>query len=113
LKRTFIYTKVFDKKWSELNLTDDDQMELENFIMSNPNAGDRIQGTGGAIKLRWSLPNTGKSGGIRVIYIELIKAEQIHMLTCYPKSDKDNLTDGEKTAIKEVIKRIISDESEV
>jgi len=112
IKRAFIQTNVFDKRWTELGLTDDDLSELEDFIMENPDAGDMIQGTGGAIKLRFALPNKGKSGGIRVIYIDLISVEKVHLLTCYPKSKKDNLSDNEKAAIKEVVKRIIKNERE-
>ncbi|MCL2171049.1 MAG: type II toxin-antitoxin system RelE/ParE family toxin [Defluviitaleaceae bacterium] len=106
MTREFISTRIFDKRWAEMGLTDEDLRKLENFLMDNPNAGDIIQGTGGAIKLRWALPGTGKSGGIRIIYIDLIKAEHIHFITCYPKSKKDTLTDNEKDAIRKAIKRI-------
>ena len=95
-----------------MGLTDDDLSILEDFIMDNPGAGDMIQGSGGAIKLRFALPHKGKSGGIRIIYIDLIKIKHVHLLTCYPKSKQDNLTDNEKAAIKEVIKRIIKNERE-
>jgi len=110
MTREFIRTHIFDKRWSEMGLADEDLQKLENFLLSNPNAGDVIQGTGGAVKLRWALPGTGKSDGIRVIYIDLIKAEHVHFVTCYPKSKKDTLTDKEKAAIKEVVKRIVKNE---
>ena len=113
MAREFIMTKIFDKRWTELGLTDDDLRKLEVYLLEHPSSGDVIQGTGGAIKLRWTLPNTGKSGGIRVVYIDLIKTEHIHFITCYPKSKKDTLTDNEKAIIKEVIKRIIKDERKV
>ena len=110
MAREFIMTKIFDKRWLELGLTDDDLRKLETYLLENPGAGDIIQGTGGAIKLRWMLPGTGKSGGTRIIYIDLIKAEHVHFITCYPKSKKDNLTDNERAAIKEAVKRIVVDE---
>ena len=108
--REFIMTKIFDKRWLELGLTDDDLRKLEIYLLENPGAGDIIQGTGGAIKLRWLLPGTGKSGGTRIIYIDLIKTEHVHFITCYPKSKKDSLTDNEKAIIKETVKRIVADE---
>jgi len=108
--REFVKTHIFDKRWLEMGLTDSDLQQLENFLLKNPNAGDVIQGTGGAVKLRWALPGTSKSDGLRVIYIDLIKAEHVHFLTCYPKSKKDTLTDIEKAAIKEVVKRIVKNE---
>ena len=105
--REFIRTHIFEKRWSEMDLTDEDLRKLENFLLKNPNAGDVIQGTGGAVKLRWSLPGTSKSGGLRVIYIDMIRVERVFLVTCYPKSQKDTLTAGDKATIKETIKHIV------
>jgi len=110
MARVFIKTHIFDKRWVEMGLTDEDLRKLENFLLKNPTAGDVIQGTGGAIKLRWALPGTGKSAGLRVIYIDIIRAEHVHFVTCYQKPKKDTLTDAEKAAIKEVVKRIVKNE---
>lgn len=113
MTRAFIHTSIFDKRWEELNLFDNDLWELQEFILQNPGVGDIISGTGGAIKLRWALPNKGKRGGIRIIYIDLIKFEKIYLLTCYLKSKQDNLTDNEKSAIKNTIKRIAKSEEDI
>jgi len=110
MKREFVATIIFDKRWDDLNLSDDDLSKLENYIMDNPKAGNIIEGTGGAIKLRYALPGQGKSGGIRVIFIDIVKAEKVYFLTCYPKSKQDNLSDNEKSAIKEVVKRVLERE---
>ena len=112
MKKEFVNTAIFDKRWAELKLTDNNLRSLQNILMQNPSAGDMIEGTGGAYKIRFSIENKGKSGGIRVIYINLIKSEHIYFITCYPKSKQDNLSDNEKVAIKEVIKRIIDNERE-
>jgi len=61
MTRSFIIAPIFDKRWDELGLVDEDLRQLQNFLMKKPNAGDIIQGTGGLTKLRWNLPNTGKS----------------------------------------------------
>jgi hypothetical protein len=108
--KKFIESESFTKRWFSMGLTDDDFLELQNYIMKNPSAGDIIQGTGGAIKLRWKLPHTGKSGGIRVIYIDLIKAEHVYFVTCYQKPKKETLTDSEKANIKQIVKNIIQNE---
>jgi len=108
--REFISTKIFDKRWAEMGLTDDDLRQLEAYLLKNIGAGDVVSGTGGTIKLRWTLPKTGKHGGIRVIYIDLIRTEHTHFITCYPKSKQDTLTENEKAAIKELVKRIIQNE---
>ena len=33
MTRTFITTTIFDKRWIELGLSDDDLRELENYLM--------------------------------------------------------------------------------
>ena len=86
-----------------MNLTDDDLQELENFIMQNPDFGDTIKGTGGAIKLRWFLQDKGKRGGIRVIYTDMPRNAHVHLLLCYGKSKQDDLTDKQKKQLKSLI----------
>ena len=106
MKRTFVETIIFTKRWNELELTDNSLKELQNYILKNPDAGDIIQGTGGLTKLRWALPNTGKSRGIRVLYIDFSRQEKIILINCYSKSEKDNITDKEKAMYKSLIKLI-------
>ncbi|MCL2197485.1 MAG: type II toxin-antitoxin system RelE/ParE family toxin [Defluviitaleaceae bacterium] len=105
MTREFIRTSYFNKRWDEMKLTDDDLRELENHIMQNPNIGNIIQGTGGAIKIRWALRgnNQGKSGGLRVIYVDLIIKAHIHLLLCYPKSEQEDLTHDQKKQLKQLI----------
>ena len=106
MKCTFIETTIFTKRWKDLNLTDNNLQELQNYILKNPYAGDIIQGTGGLTKLRWSLPNIGKSGGARVLYVNFTRQEKIILINCYSKSEKDNITDNEKAMYKSLIKSI-------
>jgi hypothetical protein len=104
MKRRFIYTKNFDNKWSDLGLTDVDCVLLEQFLLENPESGAIIQGTGGIRKLRWSLPSTGKSSGIRVLYIDYVVQETIVVFDLFTKSEKDNLSDSEKATLKRIVK---------
>jgi hypothetical protein len=106
IERAFIITSIFDKNWENLNLTDNELQELEIFIMKNPNAGDVIQGTGGLIKLRWNLPNTGKRGGIRVLFVDFVYQEKVILVNCYSKKEKDTVSDKEKNEYKKFIKEI-------
>ena len=106
MERTFIETTIFTRRWGELGLTDDNLLELQELIMKNPGAGDLIQGTGGLIKLRFALPNTGKSGGIRVLFIDFMRQEKIFLINCYSKSEKDSISDKEKAQYKFLIKSI-------
>ena len=106
MTRSFISAQIFDKHWDEFGLDDEDLRQLQNFLMKKPNAGDIIQGTGGLTKLRWNLPNTGKSGGVRVLYIDFIRKEKIMLVNCYNKKVKDTITDKEKSMYKELVKRV-------
>ena len=65
MAREFIYTNLFNEKWQNLSPADADLRLPENHLLKNPKVGILIQGTGGIRKMRWVLPNTGKSGGIR------------------------------------------------
>jgi len=106
LKRTFVETSIFTKRWSNLDLTDNDLRELQIFLLKNPVAGDTIKDTGGARKVRFALPGKGKSGGVRVIYVDIVYDEQIHLLLCYPKSKQEELTHEQKQQLKAFIKAI-------
>lgn len=108
MKREFIYFKPFEKNWNSLGLTEKDLEELENIINSSPDAGDIIQGTGGLRKLRFSLPNRGKSGSVRVLYIDYMYYEQVYFLNVYAKNEKENISDKEKQLYKSIIDEISS-----
>ena len=106
MAREFIATEVFDRNWNKLNLDDEDLRKLQSHILLNPGSGDIIVGTGGLIKLRWNLPNTGKSGGARALYVDFIHQETVILVNCYGKGEKDTLTDKEKAMYKDFIKNI-------
>jgi hypothetical protein len=106
MKRVYIETPIFSKRWGEQGLTEDDLLELQTFLLKNPDAGDIIQGTGGLTKLRFALPNIGKSGGARVLYVDFIKQEKTILINCYSKSEKDTISNKEKAIYKTLIKSI-------
>ena len=106
MTREFVETIIFSKRWDEMNLSNDNMIELQNTILNNPEIGNIIEGTGGAAKLRFALPNTGKSGGIRVIYVNITHKEKIYLILCYPKSKQDNLTSGQKRIVKNLVKEL-------
>lgn len=45
----------------------------------------------------------GKRGGGRAIYVAIIKEDVAYMITAYPKSAQEDLTDDDKKAIKAFI----------
>lgn len=106
MKREFISTAIFLKRWNELGFNDDDLRKLENFMLENLFAGDVIVGTGGLKKLRWALPDTGKSGGVRILTVDFASYKTIILINCYGKREKDTISDQEKAMYKALIKEI-------
>lgn len=104
MKQEFIYVSHFDKKWEDVGLKDDELCSLEDYIMENPDAAPIIVGTGGLRKLRWALPGKGKSGGIRVLFVSFVQYEKIYMIDLFAKDEKENLSQGERNKIKQVIR---------
>ena len=107
MTRLFVYTEPFRKCWKAMGLGDDSLKELEDILLENPQKGDVIEGTGGARKLRIQLnDNRGKSGGGRVIYVDIFEKERIYLLFAYPKNVQENLTADQKKDIKRIIEAI-------
>ncbi len=87
---TFIESSVFAKH-REKYLTDEQYRLLQQFMLQQPEAGSLIKATGGVRKLRWRLPNSGKSGGIRIIYYVQYEPNEFWLLTLYAKSKQENI----------------------
>lgn len=59
--------------------------------------------TGGVRKMRFAFEDRGKSGSVRVIYIDFEVYEKIFLLTAYPKSEKDNLSKAERNEFRQIV----------
>jgi len=101
----FIESKIFEKLRQKY-LDDDEYYHLQDFLLTEPKAGDVIQGTGGLRKLRWALRNKGKRGGIRIIYLYITARSHIHFLTVYAKKEVSDLTAEEKKILKRIVEEI-------
>ena len=62
-----------------MGLGDDVLPRLEEVLLQNPQLGDVIEGTGGARKMRIALGGRGKSGGARVIYVDVLEREHLYL----------------------------------
>ena len=74
-------------------------MQIE--LITQPEKGDLIQGTGGLRKVRMATGQQGKSGSARVIYF-LATAEVIYLVLAYAKNEKKSLTATEKADLKKL-----------
>ncbi|WP_151703084.1 type II toxin-antitoxin system RelE/ParE family toxin [Nitrincola alkalilacustris] len=103
---TFIELAGFSKRRKEL-LSDDNFRQMQEALIVNPEAGSRLEGTGGFRKLRWALPGKGKSSGVRVIYYNLTPSTgRLFLALIYQKNEQDNLTDSQKAQLKAITDKL-------
>lgn len=87
---TFIESSIFERILP-VYLDDDEYSELQQFLMQNPEAGERVPGSGGVRKVRWARPGIGKRGGLRVIYFVRYQPNEFWMLTLYAKAKREDV----------------------
>ncbi|MCR8922634.1 type II toxin-antitoxin system RelE/ParE family toxin [Dasania sp. GY-MA-18] len=99
-----IETSVFTRLIKEL-MSDDEYKNLQEALVSRPNMGDLIKGSGGIRKVRWQLEGRGKSGGVRVIYYWVVNDDHIRMLYVYPKGKQVSLSKAQVAQLKAIVER--------
>lgn len=87
---SFVETKLFTRLVQEY-LSDDEYFKLQQQLLTDPEAGAVIPGSGGVRKLRWGVAGRGKRGGLRVIYFLRTRQGQIWMLTLYAKNEAESI----------------------
>lgn len=108
MTREFIILPEFERNWTDQGLGDKELIELQKYLLLHPHAGDMMEGTGGLRKLRFALPNRGKSGSVRVLYVDFLSYSKIYLITVFGKNEKENLTKEEKNEIKIIISQLKS-----
>lgn len=106
MRRAFVLTSGFEKSWADLGMGDDELRVLQSLLIENSESGDVIQGTGGARKIRIPMEGRGKSGGGRVIYVDVVVRERIYLLLAYPKNVQADLTPEQKKLVRKIIQTI-------
>ena len=96
MTRSFVELPVFRERWQDLGLTDADLIRLQAELLADPKVGDVMRGTGGVRKMRFAFEHKGKSGGVRVVYVDFEVYEKIYLITAYTKKEKENLTKQEQ-----------------
>jgi hypothetical protein len=105
--QTVVETAGFLADARSLRLTESERMEIVGWIGENPMAGDAIEGTGGARKLRFAGKSKGKSGGYRVITFSSGTDVPVFLLNIFAKNEKADLTPKEKVVLKMVLGDIV------
>ena len=99
----FIETTAFTKLVYEY-LSDEEFAGLQNYLLTRPNVGDVIPGSGGVRKLRWAMAGKGKRGGVRVIYYRKVSEDEIWLITLYAKNEASTISPQILKKIAEEIK---------
>ena len=100
----FIETSIFTRQVTTL-LTDDEYRQLQIALTSRPDAGAIIQRSGGLRKIRWSMGERGKRGGVRAIYYWVVAQDQILMLFMYPKNVMGDLTPQQLKVLRQIVEK--------
>lgn len=95
----------YQKRAAKL-LTENEQTQLECSLSQDPEQHPVIPGTGGFRKARWGRSGKGKRGGVRVIYYYWIAPDIVYLADIYAKNQKENLTDADKKALKQLSQNI-------
>lgn len=83
--------------------TNAERVALVDHLSVHPTAGDMMEGTGGARKLRWGAKGKGKSGGARVITFYAGPSLPVFILAAFAKGEKANLTKAERNELRDVL----------
>ncbi|MBY0528911.1 MAG: type II toxin-antitoxin system RelE/ParE family toxin [Rhabdochlamydiaceae bacterium] len=110
MKRLIIQTKLFSNDLDELiaqnKLLITDYEALERSLLTDPEKGDLIKGTGGLRKIRLKSSSKGKSGGFRICYFDFPEKEQLFFVIIYGKNEKENISQSDKEIFKKLIEKI-------
>ena len=88
---TFVESPIFQKLWPRY-WDEEERAEFASFIALDPEAGSVIRNSGGIRKVRWSREGTGKSSGVRIVYLTRNDVGEVYLLTLYAKSESENIS---------------------
>jgi hypothetical protein len=105
VRAVFVELPPFERRRAEY-LDDEGFRALQQLLMTQPEAGDLMPGTGGLRKLRFpdARRGKGKRGGLRVIYYWWDGGEQFWLFTLYDKDEMADLTAQQRKVLRGMIK---------
>ena len=102
----FIETPVFTDEILKF-LQNGEFKEFQTVLLIRPEAGKLIQGSNGLRKIRWKTKNSGKRGGLRIIYYWDEPNDTIYLLLPYLKTKKEDLTQKEIKILSSLVKEYL------
>lgn len=105
MKLTFIELPLFTSLVTQI--TDDHHLnQLQNDLLKNAEKGDLIPRLHGLRKVRMALAGRGRSGGARVIYLNLPQHRVIIFFYIYTKAKSENLTPEQERRLRVAVETI-------
>lgn len=98
-------TSTFKRLLKKFNIKVD-LSQFEKDIKEDPKRWPVIRETGGFRKGRVDLEGTGKSGGLRVIYIYIQVGDIVYFVLVYPKNKQENITAEQKKELRKLAKML-------
>jgi len=97
---TVVETPEFLRAAKKAGMTEAEREVAILFLAEHPEAGEVIEGSGGARKVRIAREGGGKSGGYRVITYYRDTDTPVFLLTVISKGQRADLTAGQKKQVK-------------
>lgn len=82
---------------------------LIDFLAGDPEAGELMQGTGGARKLRWGAKGKGKRGGARAITFYGGPKVPVFLLAIFTKGEQANLSKAERNELRQLLGGLVAE----
>jgi hypothetical protein len=104
--QTIVFTPTFETQAKRAGLTEAQLFHIATVIAADPRAGDLIQGSGGARKLRFARSGEGKSGGYRTIHYFAGDDIPVFLLTLIDKRERGNLSKADINQLAAILDQI-------
>ena len=98
--QSVIETEAYLRDAKDAKMAEEEMVAAVDLVSTDPEAGDVMAGTGGVRKARLAGRGKGKSGGYRVVWYFGGGDIPVFLLTVFGKREKDNLSQGERNALR-------------
>lgn len=97
----FVQLHGFTESFKDLELTDDEQRELEVVLMTDPTISPVIRGTGGMRELKCGVPHKGPGSlHLSIFYAYFPEKEEIVLVDVFVTETLAPMTDTERAELK-------------
>jgi hypothetical protein len=101
-----VETHSFRRTARAAGVTETELLAIVDFVAAEPAAGDLMEGTGGARKLRFAAKGKGKRGGYRIITFFAAQNLPVFLLDIFAKGEKVNLSKAERNELRGILSNL-------